>query len=115
MAFENAAAFFSKLSTSIESDEAAKTRLADLGATYLFSLAGDGGGDFTLDCKSGTVSEAAGEFDCKVGMAARDFLGMINREDGYQGQQLFMMGKLMIEGDMTLALQLEQVMSAAGS
>ena len=111
MAFENAADFFSKLNDRIASDEDAKAKLADIGATYLFSLNGEG--DWTLDLKSGTATEGAGEFDCKVGMEARDFVGMINGEEGYQGQQLFMMGKLMIEGDMTLALQLEQVMSAA--
>ncbi len=115
MAFADAGAFFSAIDNRMQGDETAKAALKEIGATYQFTLNGDGGGGWTMDLSAGTVTSGNKEdADCIVTMEARDFVGMVNQEEGYQGQQLFMLGKLMIAGDMTLAMQLEQVFSQAG-
>ncbi len=111
MAFANANEFFTSLSAKFE-DPATRASLNELGAVYHFSLSGDGGGDFCIDLKNLTYADSApASSDCKVGMTAEDFVGVVNGT--IMSQQLFMMGKLMIEGDMTLALRLEQVFNAA--
>jgi len=111
MAISNPSEFFISLSEKF-GDATVASSLKELGAVYLFALTGDGGGEYTIDLKAlSTSSGATASFDCKVTMAASDFLGVINGT--VMSQQLFMMGKLMIEGDMSLALRLEQVFSAA--
>ncbi len=114
MAFANAGEFFSAIDNRIQTDDKAKAALKEIGATYQFNLNGDGGGAWTLNLAASSVAEGEDDnADCTVAMDARDFIGMVNQEEGYQGQQLFMLGKLMITGDMTLALQLEQVFGQA--
>lgn len=111
MAFANAGEFFTGLQANF-SDPATRSSLQELGVTYHFVLTGDGGGDFTIDLKALTTSATApASSDCKITMATSDFVGVVNGT--VMSQQLFMMGKLMIEGDMTLALRLEQVFNAA--
>lgn len=112
MAIEKAADFFDQIKNRMDTDADTKASLGELGATYQFNINGDGGGSYTLNLSDGTVSEGEDDdADCTIAMESEDFMGMVNGE--LQGQQLFMMGKLMITGDMTLALQLEQVFSAA--
>ena len=110
MAYENAASFFQDLNGRVTGDADAQASLKEIGATYLFKVNGDDGGAWTLNLSELTLTEGEGDADCTVTMEAEDFMAMVNGEAN--GQQLFMMGKLMIEGDMTLALRLEQVFSA---
>ncbi len=105
---DNAAAIFDSWSSSISANaEKAK----EINAIYQFNLNGDNGGNWVLDM---TVPEvrtgAADDAQCSVTMEATDFVDMVNGD--VQGQQLFMLGKLMIEGDMGLALRLQQVFEA---
>jgi putative sterol carrier protein len=111
MAFLNASEFFSSLESSF-SDAATRTSLQELGAIYHFSLTGDGGGEYTIDLKALTVSATApASSDCKVTLTTADFIGVVNGT--VMSQQLFMMGRLAIDGDLGLALKLEQVFNAA--
>jgi len=105
---DNASAIFDNWSSSISSNA---DKAKEINAIYQFNLNGDNGGNWVLDMtvpevRSGTEDTA----QCSVTMEASDFVDMVNGD--VQGQQLFMLGKLMIEGDMGLALRLQQVFEA---
>jgi len=113
MAFDSSQQFFESMQKRIESDEAAKASLQAIGATYQFCLTGDNASDWTLNLSEGSVAQGlAAEPGVKLTVSDDHFLQMVNGE--VQGQQLFMQGLIMLEGDFSLAMQLEQVFSAAG-
>ncbi len=77
-------------------------------AIYVFNLTGDEGGTWTLDFKKDDdfVSEGESEdAECTVTMSDSDFVDM------WQGNlnpaQAFMMNKISIEGNMGLAMKLQ--------
>ncbi|MFT5432253.1 MAG: alkyl sulfatase BDS1-like metallo-beta-lactamase superfamily hydrolase [Myxococcota bacterium] len=109
MAYESASAFFTHLDGKVQGDADAKEALKEIGATYVFEI---GDNSWTYDLSDAKLSDGATDgADCTVKIEEENFLKMVNGE--VQGQQLFMMGQLTIEGDMTLALRLEQVFAAA--
>lgn len=116
MAIESVSQFFSEMTDRVQADEDAQEALQEIGATYLFNLTGDGGGTWLMDLTALTFGDSdTDDADCVVTMETADFLEMVNGTTN--GQQLFMMGKLMIAGSgdyMSLALRLETVFSAAG-
>ena len=78
------------------------------GAVYKYVLEGDGGGTFVMNCKDAPgVTEGEGDAQCTLRMNAADFVDMA--EGRANGQQLFFTGKLKIEGDMGLAMKLQQL------
>ena len=99
----------------MNNDEEAKAALKELGATYCFKLTGDEESVWTLNLSELTLTsgepDGDDEADCTLSLSGDDFLQMVNGE--VQGQALFMQGLIMLEGDFTLALQLEQVFGAA--
>ena len=106
------------MNTASEIFENWKTTLAanadkakEINAIYQFNLNGDGGGSWIVDLTTAAVREGKETAQCTVTMASSDFVDMVAGR--MQGQQLFMMGKLLIEGDMGLALRLQQVFEAA--
>ncbi len=79
-----------------------------IGAVYKFVLDGDGGGTWIMDLRDEPkVIEGDGDAECTILMAASDYVDMM--EGRAQGQQLFFMGKLRIEGDMGLAMKLQSL------
>ncbi len=81
----------------------------DIDAVYVFDVSGDDGGTWTIDFTKDTdfVSEGGSdEADCEIEVADSDFVGMWNGD--LSGQQLFMMGKISVDGDMGLALKLQK-------
>jgi len=85
-------------------------------AVYQFNITGDGGGQWNLDLTKGKT----GNFTSKgthaspgatVTVSAEDWLGMLN--GSLNPMQAFMSGKIKIDGDMTLAMSLQQVMNLA--
>jgi putative sterol carrier protein len=105
-----ASAIFDKWSESITANA---DKAKEIGAIYQFNINGDGGGSWVLDLTEASVRSGSDDnAQCTVTMEAGDFEDMV--EGRVQGQQLFMLGKLMIEGDMGLALRLQQVFEAVG-
>ncbi len=78
-------------------------------AVYQFNIDGDNGGTWTVDLTkdSDFVSEGeADDPDCVVSMKESDFVDMYSGK--LPGPQAFMMGKLKIQGDMSLAMKLQK-------
>ncbi|MBW1906142.1 MAG: SCP2 sterol-binding domain-containing protein [Deltaproteobacteria bacterium] len=85
-------------------------------AVYQFNITGDGGGEWNLDCTKGKTGDfvSTGTHDspgATITVSAEDWLGMIN--GSLNPMQAFMSGKIKIDGDMTLAMSLQQVMNLA--
>ncbi len=88
-----------------------KEEAGAVGAVYKFVLSGDGGGTFVMNLKDEiAVSEADGDSDCTITMAAADFIEMA--EGRVDSRELFFTGRLSVDGDMGLAMKLRK-MSAA--
>ncbi|HTQ02866.1 MAG TPA: SCP2 sterol-binding domain-containing protein [Polyangiaceae bacterium] len=82
--------------------------LTSIGAVYKFVLDGPGGGTYLVDLKQALgVTEGDGPAGCTVLMSAGDFVDLF--EGRANGQALFFTGKLKVEGDMGLALKLQQL------
>jgi len=88
----------------------------DVAAIYLFKIAGDDGGTWTVDllaepptCKPGEHGAA----QCTVECTAADLASMI--DGGMQAaMNLFFSGKLKVSGDPTLATRLSKLLQMAG-
>jgi putative sterol carrier protein len=85
-------------------------------AVYQFNITGDGGGQYNLDLKKGKTGDFVGQGThdspgATITVSAEDWLGMINGT--LNPMQAFMSGKIKIDGDMTLAMSLQQVMNLA--
>jgi putative sterol carrier protein len=83
-----------------------KARSAD--AVYVFDIDGDNGGTWTVDLTTDSdfVTEGGSDdADCTISMKEDDFVKLW--EGKLPGAQAFMMGKLKIQGDMGLAMKLQ--------
>ncbi|MFH0901133.1 MAG: SCP2 sterol-binding domain-containing protein [Pseudomonadota bacterium] len=81
----------------------------EVGAVYLFRIAGEGGGDWTVDlvgdpptCTRGDRGNA----QCTIQVSHEDFKAMLANPQ--LGMQLFFQGKLVVTGDPMLATKLQQ-------
>lgn len=84
-----------------------------INAAYVFELSGDNGGTWTVDLRKPEGWVTVGPIDdpgCTIRVSAEDFIGLVTGTT--PGPQLFMMGRLQIEGDMGLAMKLGQVLGA---
>ncbi|MEZ4372145.1 MAG: SCP2 sterol-binding domain-containing protein [Polyangiaceae bacterium] len=96
-----------KMADAGEKIGANKEKASEIGATYKFVLAGDGGGTWIINLKDNPgVTEGEGDAMCTIKMEASDYVDMV--EGKANGQQLFFTGKLKIEGDMGLAMKLQK-------
>jgi len=82
-----------------------------INAIYQFNISGPGGGTWTVDCTApggkiqpGTAPDAK----CTVNATDSDFLNIVNGK--LNAQMAFMSGKLKIQGDMGLAMKLQQIL-----
>ena len=83
--------------------------IGDIDAVYQFNITGDNGGSWSIDFTKDSDFVAEGEHDdpdCAIEVSDSDFVGMWNGD--LSGQQLFMMGKISVDGDMGLALKLQK-------
>lgn len=110
---ESVAQFFEKFAQRAAENTDAATAP---NAVYQFNITGDGGGEWNLDLTKGKTDDFVGEGThaspgATVTVSAEDWLGMVNGT--LNPMQAFMSGKIKIDGDMTLAMSLQQVMNLA--
>ncbi len=86
--------------------------VAKINAVYQFNTTGPEGGAWSVDCTAlggkitaGTAPNAR----CTVAATDKDFLAIVNGK--LNPQMAFMSGKLRIQGDMGLAMKLQQILT----
>jgi len=82
-----------------------------INAIYQFNITGPGGGTWSVDCTQPGGRIQAGSAatpKCTVAAVDQDFLAIVNGK--LNAQMAFMSGKIRIQGDMGLALKLQQIL-----
>ncbi len=85
--------------------------LEKINAVYQFDISGPSGGRWALDCTQpgGKITPGQAEAPkCTVACRDADFLDIVNGK--LNAQMAFMSGKLRIQGDMGLAMKLQQIL-----
>jgi predicted lipid carrier protein YhbT len=85
--------------------------IAKINAIYQFNISGPNGGQWSVDCTQPGGSVVAGTSagaKCTVVATDADFLAIVNGK--LNPQMAFMSGKLKIQGDMGLAMKLQQIL-----
>jgi len=85
--------------------------VAKINAIYQFNISGPDGGTWSVDCtQPGGRIEAGSATNAKCTVAAvdLDFLNIVNGK--LNAQMAFMSGRLKIQGDMGLAMKLQQIL-----
>ncbi len=85
--------------------------VAKINALYQFNISGPEGGSWSVDCTAGGKISAgtAQGARCTVAATDKDFLAIVNGK--LNPQMAFMSGKLRIQGDMGLAMKLQQILT----
>ena len=86
--------------------------VSKIGAVYQFNISGPSGGQWSVDCTrpGGAISAGtAAAAKCTVTCTDADFLNIVNGK--LNAQMAFMAGKLKIQGDMGLAMKLQQILA----
>jgi putative sterol carrier protein len=82
-----------------------------INAVYQFNISGPEGGQWSVDCSQPSGVVAAGVAatpKCTVNCTDADFLNIVNGK--MNAQMAFMSGKLKIQGDMGMAMKLQQIL-----
>ena len=82
-----------------------------INAVYQFNIAGAEGGTWSVDCTQPggvVVKGSAAAPRCTVSMVDADFLKLVSGK--LNAQMAFMTGKIKIQGDMGLAMKLQQLL-----
>jgi len=85
--------------------------IVKINAVYQFHIAGADGGAWSVDCTQPGGAVAAGTAAsprCTVSMVDADFLKLVSGK--LNAQMAFMTGKIKIQGDMGLAMKLQQLL-----
>ncbi len=86
--------------------------VSKINAVYQFNISGPGGGQWSVDCTQpggATANGTAAAAKCTVNATDADFLNIVNGK--LNPQMAFMAGKLKIQGDMGLAMKLQQILT----
>ena len=86
--------------------------VAKIAAIYQFNIAGPEGGHWSVDCTvpgGAVLPGQAQAAKCTVSCTDADFLAIVNGK--LNPQMAFMSGKLKIQGDMGLAMKLQQILT----
>jgi len=85
-------------------------KAGDLSAVIQFNLTGEGGGQYYATIGNGqcqVTQGAAANPTLTMSAAAADYLAIINRE--LDAMQAFMLGKVKIKGDISVAMKLQSL------
>lgn len=85
--------------------------VSKINSVYQFNISGPNGGQWTVDCTrpgGSVVAGSAPSAKCTVSATDADFLSIVNGK--LNAQMAFMSGKLKIQGDMGLAMKLQQLL-----
>lgn len=81
---------------------------SEVDGTFKFVLTGDEDGTWLVNCKDDVgCTEGDGDADCTMTLTSSDFVGIAT--DELDGMQAFMMGQIEVDGDMALAMKLNEV------
>jgi putative sterol carrier protein len=86
--------------------------VSKINAIYQFNIGGPGGGTWSVDCTQPGGKVQAGPVEnarCTVAATDQHFLDIVNGK--LNPQMAFMSGKLKIQGDMGLAMKLQQILT----
>ena len=98
------------MATVAERLAANKESASAIGAIYKFVLEGEGGGTWIMNLKGdATLTAGDGPADCTLAMSAENGVALF--EGKVSGEQLFFGNQLRVEGDMSLALRLQSLLS----
>ena len=99
--------FDSYLPTKISGD---KDTAGAVGAIFLFTLTGDGGGQWTVNLKDevGVKSGDAGNSECSLECTTSDWEQI--QAQPQTAMQLYFEGKLKVSGNVMLATKLQQIL-----
>ena len=75
---------------------------------FKFIVNGDGGGTWLVDCRDVEVREGDGDADCTITVEAADFIAI--KDGSMDAMEAFMMGKIIVDGDMGLAMKLQEIL-----
>jgi putative sterol carrier protein len=95
--------FFSEIAKGVDPE-----KIEDMNATFQWDITGDGGGKWFAEVAGGTIEINAGEStnpDLTITVSASDWLNIVNGK--LNPQMAFVVGKVKIDGDMTLAAKLQ--------
>ena len=94
---------FDNMASNFNADKAAGMK-----AVYQWDITGEGGGKYNADIADGNITVAEGEHaspNITITVSAGDWLDILNGK--LDGQMAFMIGKLKVKGDMSLAMKLK--------
>ncbi len=81
---------------------------AEIDGIFRFEITGDDGGTWIVDCKEVDVREADEAGEVTITVTDADFVAI--NDGSLDAMQAFMMGQIQVEGDMGLAMKLQQVL-----
>lgn len=83
----------------------------EIEAIYQFNITGEGAGDWVVDLHTGKVfAGTSDDADCTITVASEDLVDLVKGD--VVGPQLFMMNRLQIAGDISLAMRLQDLLGA---
>ncbi|MBN1178525.1 MAG: SCP2 sterol-binding domain-containing protein [Anaerolineae bacterium] len=88
------------------------SKIEGITGVFLFDISGEGGGTWTVSIADGKIDVAEGRVgtpDLSVSMSAQDFVALSNGE--LNAVSAFMQGKIKIQGDMSMAMRLQSILS----
>ncbi len=96
---------FAKIDERLKADPA-KTKEID--GVFKFEVTGANAGIWIVDCKNVAVTEGDGEAEVTITVGDDDLVAIDAEE--LDAMQAFMLGKVQVEGDMGLAMKLQQIL-----
>jgi len=113
MSMSTPAEIFGKIAAAAEKDPESVT---DVDTIYQFVVDGPTGGTFVLNLKKGTTSDflstdATDDADITIKVTDEDWSGMVS--GAINPMEAFMGGKIKVEGNMALAMNLPKVLKLA--